>query len=234
MRLGFFYLDPYYMLLVIPAMIIALIAQGMVSSTFNKYSRVHSVRGITGEQAARQILETNGVYNVRVERVSGRLNDHYDPRSNVIRLSDSVYSSTSVASIGVAAHEAGHALQYDKGYVPIKIRAAIVPVTQFGSQLSFPLILIGAFMQSDFLINLGLILFSLMALFQLITLPVEFNASARALRSLGETEILYQDEIKSSRKVLTAAAMTYVAALIVSIAQLLRLLLLFGGRRRDQ
>ena len=208
----FYYYDPYYWMILVPAMLIALLAQLNVSSTFNRYSRVASRRGFTGAQAAEEVLRAHGVYNVRIERVSGRLSDHYDPRSNVIRLSDAVYGSTSIASLGVAAHEAGHAVQYAVGYGPIKLRTAIIPVCNIGSQLSIVLII------------LGLVI---------VTLPVEFNASRRAIQSLSGTGLLDDQELRGARKVLTAAALTYVAALLVSLAQLLRYLLAFGGRRRS-
>lgn len=229
---GFFY-DSYYWILVVPAMLLAAFAQMKVSSTFNRYSQVRSRSGYTGAQAARDILDRNGLQGVRIERVHGSLTDHYDPRSNVVRLSDSVYDSPSVAAIGVAAHECGHAVQHAVGYFPIKLRSAIIPVTNIGSKLSIPLLLIGLVVQVEPLINLGILLFSTMALFQLVTLPVEYNASNRALATLDSTGMLSGDELQGSKKVLSAAALTYVAALLVAVMQLLRLLLLFGGRRRD-
>ncbi len=229
---GFFY-DSYYWILVVPAMLLAAFAQMKVSSTFNRYSQVRSRSGYTGAQAARDILDRNGLQGVRIERVRGSLTDHYDPRSNVVRLSDSVYDSPSVAAIGVAAHECGHAVQHAVGYFPIKLRSAIIPVTNIGSKLSIPLLLIGLVVQVEPLINLGILLFSTMALFQLVTLPVEYNASNRALATLDSTGMLSGDELQGSKKVLSAAALTYVAALLVAVMQLLRLLLLFGGRRRD-
>ncbi|MBC8547539.1 zinc metallopeptidase [Clostridiaceae bacterium NSJ-31] len=229
---GFFY-DSYYWILVVPAMLLAAFAQMKVSSTFNRYSQVRSRSGYTGAQAARDILDRNGLQGVRIERVRGNLTDHYDPRSNVVRLSDSVYDSPSVAAIGVAAHECGHAVQHAVGYFPIKLRSAIIPVTNIGSKLSIPLLLIGLVVQVEPLINLGILLFSTMALFQLVTLPVEYNASNRALATLDSTGMLSGDELQGSKKVLSAAALTYVAALLVAVMQLLRLLLLFGGRRRD-
>ena len=229
----FYYYDPYYWMILVPAMLIALLAQLNVSATFNRYSRVASRRGLTGAQAAEAVLRAHGVYDVRIERVSGRLSDHYAPRSNVIRLSDGVYGSTSVASLGVAAHEAGHAVQYAQGYGPIKLRTAIIPVCNIGSQLSIFLIVLGLIFYFPALFGVGVILFAVAVVGQVVTLPVEFNASRRAMASLRDTGLLEQEELRGARKVLTAAAMTYVAALLVSIAQLLRFLLAFGGRRRN-
>ncbi len=229
----FYYYDPYYWMILVPAMLIALLAQLNVSATFNRYSRVASRRGLTGAQAAEAVLRAHGVYDVRIERVAGRLSDHYDPRSNVIRLSDGVYGSTSVASLGVAAHEAGHAVQYAQGYGPIKLRTAIIPVCNIGSQLSILLIVLGLIFYFPALFGVGVILFAVAVVGQVVTLPVEFNASRRAMASLRDTGLLEQEELRGARKVLTAAAMTYVAALLVSIAQLLRFLLAFGGRRRN-
>ena len=229
----FYYYDPYYWMILVPAMLIALLAQLNVSSTFNRYSRVGSARGFTGAQAAEAVLRTHGVYDVRIERVAGRLSDHYDPRSNVIRLSDAVYGSTSIASVGVAAHEAGHAVQYAQGYAPIKLRTAIIPVCTVGSQLSILLIVVGLLLYSQPLFGLGVLLFSLAVVGQLVTLPVEFNASRRAIVSLRETRLLDEEELRGAKKGQGAAALTYVAALLVSLAQLLRFLLAFGGRRRD-
>ena len=229
----FYYYDPYYWMLLVPAMLIALLAQINVSSTFNRYAQVASRRGLTGAQAAEAVLRAHGVYDVRIERVSGRLSDHYDPRSNVIRLSDSVYGSTSVASLGVAAHEAGHAVQYAQGYGPVRLRTTIIPVCNIGSQLSIILIILGLVLYFPALFGVGVILFAVAVFGQLVTLPVEFNASSRAMASLRDTGLLDEQELRGARKVLTAAAMTYVAALLVSIAQLLRFLLAFAGRRRD-
>lgn len=229
----FYYFDRYYWILIVPAMIFAMWAQMRVSSTFNRYSKVGSARGLSAAQVCRQILDENGLFAVRVERVAGNLTDHYDPRSNVIRLSDSVYNSTSVAAIGVAAHEAGHAVQYSVGYVPIKIRNSIIPVSKLGSTLSMPILLVGLLFNSGVLVEIGILLFSTMALFQLVTLPVEFNASGRALRTLGDYQILDDEETRMAGKVLKAAALTYVAALLSSAAQLLRLILLYGRRRND-
>jgi len=227
------YYDPTYILVII-GLVLTLLASAKVRSTFAKYSRVRSMSGMTGAEAAQRILQSSGIYDVRIERVSGDLSDHYDPRSKVLRLSDSVYGQSSVAAIGVAAHECGHAIQHDRAYIPLKIRGALVPVVNFGSAISWPLILIGLFFTgSQFMFNLGIFLFSFAVLFQLVTLPVEFNASRRAIARLGETGILYGNEIAQTKKVLNAAALTYVAGAAASILQLLRLILLFGGRDRD-
>ncbi|MBE6878776.1 MAG: zinc metallopeptidase [Ruminococcaceae bacterium] len=226
-------IDIYYLILVIPAVIFSMWAQAKVNSTFNKYSRVRTYSGMTGYEAARRILSANGLYNVTVERVSGNLTDHYDPKANVIRLSDSVFNTNSVAAVGVAAHEAGHAVQYATHYAPIKLRTAIIPVTNIGSTLSIPLVLIGFFVGLQPLINIGLLLFATVAVFQLVTLPVEFNASRRAVNALEMGGTMADDEMKAVKKVLSAAAMTYVAALAVSVANLLRLVIRFGGRSRD-
>lgn len=229
---GYFYgFDYYYLILVLPAILISLFAQIKVKSAFNKYSKVQT--RFSGAEAAERLLHSKGINNVRIERVSGNLTDHFDPRTNVIRLSDSVYDSRTIAAIGVACHEAGHAVQYAEHYLPIKIRNLIVPITQFGSYLSWPLLLMGIAFNYSYLIDIGILLFGLVVLFQLITLPVEFNASRRALKALTEYGIAYdEDEKKGAKKVLTAAALTYVAALLVSLAQLLRLILLTQGRRR--
>ena len=229
---GFYGFDIYYLVLVVPCVILAFWAQGKVKSTFSRYERVLSRRGLTGAQAAEAVLRQNGVTGVRIEWVAGKLSDHFDPRTNTIRLSNAVYASTSVASIGVAAHEAGHAVQYAVGYFPIRLRAAIIPVTQFGSAAAFPLIILGLFMNSGVLIDIGILAFSLATVFQLVTLPVEINASNRALEAIEQGGLLTADEYPMAKKILTAAAMTYVAALAVSLAQLLRLLI-FGGRGRD-
>jgi len=230
--------DWTYLVIVLPCLILSIWASTRVNSTFKKYSEQHSVRRITGAQAAERVLQMHGIGNVRVERVSGNLTDHFDPRTNVIRLSDSVYGSTSTAAIGVACHEAGHAVQYAQSYAPIKIRAAIIPITNFGSKLAMPLILLGILLTSFgyysyTLVYLGIACFSLSLVFQLITLPVEFNASRRAIHAIEQADLLTEQELKGARKTLSAAAMTYVAATAVSLAQLLRLLLLFGGRRRN-
>lgn len=229
----FNYFDPYYWIILMPAFLIALLAQLNVSSTFNRYARVGSRRGLTGAQAAEEVLRAHGVYGVRVTRVSGKLTDHYDPRSNTIRLSDSVYGSTSIASVGVAAHEAGHAVQYAQEYGPIKVRGAIIPVCNFSSQISILLIILGFVMYSRPLFAVGVILFAVATVFQVVTLPVEFDASRRAIQSLRATHLLDEQELRGAKKVLGAAAMTYVAALLVSIAQLLRYVLAFNSRRRD-
>ena len=229
--------DWTYFVLVLPCIILSLWASSSVNSTFNKYSRVLSHRQITGADAAQRVLFANGVRNVRIERVSGNLTDHYDPRTNVIRLSDSVYNSTSVAAIGVACHEAGHAVQYAENYAPIKFRAAIIPITNIGSKLAMPLILIGILFNflgnfSYTIVYLGIACFGLSLVFQLVTLPVEFNASRRAMAAIERDQILSAEEQRGARKTLKAAAMTYVAATAVALAQLLRLLILFGGKRR--
>lgn len=229
----FYGIDKYYLILVVPAMIFSMWAQAKVNSTFNKYSQQRTYNGMTGYEAARRILAANGLYNVQVERVSGNLTDHYDPKANVIRLSDSVFGSNSVAAVGVAAHEAGHAVQYAVNYAPIKVRSAVIPISQIGSQLSIPLVLIGFFMGAQPLVNFGLLLFATVAVFQLVTLPVEFNASRRAVQALEMGGSVSDDELYGVKKVLNAAAMTYVAALAVSVANLLRLALRFGNRNRD-
>lgn len=233
----FYGFDMTYLYLVLPCILLSLIASAKVNSTFNKYSQTLSLRRITGADAARRVLSANGVSNVRIERVGGHLSDHYDPRTNVIRLSDGVYDSASVAAIGVACHEAGHAVQYAHHYAPIKLRAAIIPITNIGSKLAMPLILLGLLLSfgesvSYTFVYLGITCFGLSLVFQLVTLPVEFNASRRAMEAIRNGDILTEEEQRGARKTLTAAAMTYVAATAVSLAQLLRLLLLFGGNRR--
>lgn len=226
--------DITYFIFVVPAIILALWAQITVDSTFKKYSKVMSLRRITGAEAARRVLDANGLSNVEIRRVSGKLTDHYDPRNNTVNLSESVYDSVSVASIGVACHEVGHAIQHSVGYTPIKIRSAIIPITQIGSNLAMPLVLIGLILSYTPLAYAGCIFFAMSTLFQLVTLPVEFNASRRAMSSIEQYGILDSEESAGSKKVLKAAAMTYVAALAVSLGQLLRLLLIVGGgRRRD-
>lgn len=238
---------PYYysfdwtcLVLVLPCVLLSLWASANVNSTFRRYSQRFSTRGLTGAQAAQRVLAANGVGGVRIDRISGNLTDHYDPKANVIRLSDSVYDSTSVASIGVACHEAGHAVQYAVGYAPIKLRSAIIPVTNFGSKLSMPLILLGLVFSflgelSYTLVYLGIACFGLSLVFQLVTLPVEFNASRRAMDAIAAGDLLTREEQIGARKTLTAAALTYVAATATALAQLLRLIILFGGRgrRRD-
>ena len=228
-----FYFDYTYLVFVLPAMLLAFWAQFKVQSTFKKYSSVMSMRRMTGQEAARRILDANGLYNVKINRVAGELTDHFDPRTNTVNLSQNVYDSCSVAAIGVAAHESGHAVQHAVGYGPIKIRAAIIPVTQIGSKLAFPLVMIGVLLSYVELAYLGCIFFAAATVFQLVTLPVEFNASHRALAALEDTGILSGEEIKGSRNVLSAAAMTYVAALATSVMQLLYLLsVAAGGRNR--
>lgn len=227
-----FYIDPYYIYLVLPALVISILAQIGVKSTFSKYSRQFSRRSVPASEVARQILDQNGLYQVSIQRVAGNLTDHYDPRTNVVSLSDSVYDSPSVASIGVAAHEVGHAIQHATGYVPIKIRNAIVPVANIGSTLSIPLALLGLFMGLPVLVDIGIILFASVTLFQLVTLPVEFNASSRAIQSIEAGHMLEGGEVAGAKKVLRAAAMTYVAATLTAIANLARIILLFGNRDR--
>lgn len=230
-----FYFDPTYILVVIGALI-CLAASAKVKSTFNRYDRVRSMSGMTGAQAAERILNSAGIYDVTVQHISGNLADHYDPRNKVLSLSDSTYSSTSVAAVGVAAHECGHAIQHQTNYAPLNIRSAIVPVANFGSSIAWPLILIGLFFTSKtgtFLIDLGIICFSMAVLFQLVTLPVEFNASSRAVKILENTGILGHEELQGTKKVLGAAALTYVAGAASAILQLLRLIILFGGRGGD-
>ena len=231
MLFGLFMFD-WTILLVVPGLIISLWAQIKVSSTFNKYSQIKTARGLSGYAAARQILDANGLSHVKIEQIRGNLTDHYDPRANVIRLSESVYHATSPAAIGVAAHEAGHAIQYAKNYAPIRTRAKLVTVTNIGSALSMPLFLIGLIFAYYPLTIFGIILYSLVALFQLVTLPVEFDASSRAMRVLESSGILNDEELTASRKVLSAASMTYVAALLTSLLTILRLLILANGRRR--
>lgn len=226
------YFDWTYLVLVLPMVILTMIAQGNVTSTYNKYSKVMSRRGLTAEQAVRQILAANGLHNVAITRVAGNLTDHYDPRTNSIALSDTVYGSRSIAAIGVAAHEAGHAIQHAVGYFPIKVRTAIVPITQFGSKLSTPLLILGLLLGFYPLAYAGILLFAVTTVFQLVTLPTEYNASRRALEAL-EGGYLDEDELKGTKKVLSAAASTYLAALFVSLASLLRLILIVNGRRRD-
>ncbi|MBE7048701.1 MAG: zinc metallopeptidase [Ruminococcaceae bacterium] len=228
----FFYYDSYYLLLVIPALLVAVYAQFKVKHTFQKYGTVHSRQGRTAAQVARRILDENGLTAVSIERVGGSLTDHYDPKTNVIRLSDSVYDSTSVASLGVAAHEAGHAVQHGIGYVPIRLRNSILPVANLGSHLAMPLILLGLLVSAEPLVTAGIVLFSALVLFQLITLPIEFNASRRAIYTLRSGNMLEEDELVGAKKVLSAAAMTYVASTLVAVMQLLRLVLL-ANRRRD-
>ncbi|MBO5303078.1 MAG: zinc metallopeptidase [Lachnospiraceae bacterium] len=227
--------DPTYMLVIIGA-VLCMLASARVKSTYNKYSRYRSMSNMTGAQAAERILHAAGIYDVTIRHVSGNLTDNYNPRNKTLNLSDSTYGSASVAAVGVAAHECGHAIQHQKSYVPLSLRSAIVPVANFGSTLAWPMILIGLFFTNSMgtlLINLGIIFFSFAVIFQLVTLPVEFNASRRAMQLLGETGILSSEELPKTRKVLSAAALTYVASAAAAILQLLRLVILFGGRRND-
>ena len=225
-------LDITYVIFVLPALLLALWAQTRVSTTFNRYSKIASQKGLTGFDAARKILDEHGLHGVQIERVSGNLTDHFDPKSNVIRLSDSVYANNSIGAVGVAAHEAGHAVQHSEGYTPIKVRNAVIPAANIGSYAAFPLALLGILMSSDWLINAGIILFSAVVFFQLVTLPVEFNASSRAIRVLSDSEMLDKQEVRGVKKVLSAAAMTYVAAAATAVMNLVRLLVL-TGRNRD-
>lgn len=232
----YYYWDPTYILVVIGA-IICMIASAKVKTTFNKYSQYRSYSGMNGAQVAQRVLEAAGIYDVTVRHVSGNLTDHYDPSTKTVNLSDPVYNSYSVAALGVAAHECGHAIQHAKNYAPLSLRSALVPVANFGSMLAWPLILIGLFINgrsSTLIIDLGIVLFSAAVLFQLVTLPVEFDASRRALVMLRTQNILSDDELKSTRKVLKSAAFTYVASAAAAILQLLRIILLVGGRRDDR
>lgn len=231
----FYYYDPTYILIIIGAVLTG-IASLYVQSTFSRYSHAQTARRMTGAQAAKFILQSQGIYDVKIEPVRGNLTDYYNPVNRTLRLSDSVYGSTSIAAVSVAAHECGHAIQHARGYQPLKLRSAIVPVVNIGSKLSWPLILIGLLLTgstSDFFLFAGLLLFGLVVLFQLVTLPVEFNASSRAIAVLGGQGMLGSSEIPAARKVLRAAALTYVAALAASVLQMLRLLIIIGGKRRD-
>ena len=230
--------DFTYVILVLPFVILSLWASANVNSTFKRYSQQYSRRRLTGAEAAQRVLSHNGVTGVRIERINGNLTDHYDPKTNVIRLSDNVYDSTSTAAIGVACHEAGHAVQYAQHYGPIKLRAAIIPITNIGSKLAMPLILLGIILNisaefSFAMVYVGIACFGLSLVFQLVTLPVEFNASRRAMNSIEPAGILTDEGQRGARKTLTAAALTYVAAAALAFAQLLRLLIIFGGRRND-
>ena len=230
-------LDMTYIVLVLPCILLSLWASSNVKSTFNRYSKQYSQRQLTGAEAAQRVLLANGVRGVRIERISGELTDHYDPKTNVIRLSDNVYGNTSTAAIGVACHEAGHAVQYAESYAPIKLRAAIIPITNFGSRIAMPLILMGILFSafgafSDTLVYLGIACFGFSLVFQLVTLPVEFNASRRAIQTIESAGLLTEEEQRGAKKTLKAAALTYVAATAVALAQLLRLIAIFGGRRR--
>lgn len=230
---GYYGFDWTYILVLIGA-VLSLLASAKVNSTFNKYKRIRSATGMTGAEAAERILHQNGIYDVGIEHISGNLTDHYDPRAKMLRLSDATYASTSVAAIGVAAHECGHAIQHKEEYGPLKLRTSIVPAANIGSKLGIPIIILGVILSSNtLLINIGIWVFSLSVLFQIVTLPVEFNASARALQMVENYGILGNEEVKHTKKVLSAAAMTYVAAAAASILQLLRLVLLYGRRDRD-
>lgn len=231
----FFYYDPTYILVLIGALI-CIIASSRVNSVFNRYSKVRSHSGMTGREAAEKILRANGIHDVRVQHISGNLTDHYDPRNKTLSLSDATYQSASVAAIGVAAHECGHAVQHQVGYAPLNIRGALVPIANFGSMAAWPLIIIGLFINSRtsiLLINMGILLFSAAVLFQLVTLPVEFNASSRAVKALENTGMLDREEVDATKKVLSAAALTYVASAASMILQLLRLLLISGRRNNN-
>lgn len=220
-----FFYDYYYLILVVPAIVISLIAQINVKRTYATMSKIPNQRGITGMIAAQRVLSYYGIENVRIEQTTGKLSDHYDPRGNVIRLSPEVYNGRSIASVGIACHEAGHAAQHAQNYAPIKVRNAILPVANIGSSMGFSIAIIGYFLGYGFLVDVGIILFSAVVAFQLVTLPVEFNASSRAMKVITETTLLCDDENRKAKKVLTAAAMTYVAALLVSVMSLIRLIL---------
>lgn len=229
------YYDPTYVLVLI-GVLLCMAASAKVNGTFRKYSKMRNSYGMTGAQAAERVLHQAGIYDVRIERISGNLTDHYDPRSKVLRLSDATYDQVSVAAVGVAAHECGHAIQHAKGYAPLKWRSTLVPAANFGSKIAWPLILIGLLLNGNsswLIIQIGILAFSLAVLFQLVTLPVEFNASNRAIQMIAQTEIMQGEEIVAAKKVLRAAALTYVAGAASAILQLLRIVLLTGGRRRD-
>lgn len=233
MYFGAIHFNMIYIILVIPAMLLSMWAQAKVSTTFGKYSKVRTARGLTGAQAARAILDANGLQNVKVVRIGGKLTDSFDPRENIIRLSEAVYDAPTVGAVGVAAHESGHAVQYARGYLPIKVRNAFVPVVNFGSRISVPLIILGFFLTVQPLVTVGLVLFACISVFQLITLPVEFNASSRALAIIDGQQLLSDEEQRGAKKVLSAAALTYVAAFLVSLMQLVTMILRYGGRRRN-
>ena len=227
---SYFYYDKVYWIIIIPVLLLSVYAQIKVSSSFRRYSRESSRRGVTGAQAAYEVLRANGVHDVAIRPCRGSLTDHYDPRDNTIYLSEPVYNAATVAAAGVAAHEAGHAVQHAVGYGPVRVRSAIIPVTQFGSQFAFIALFLGLLLYSQPMFAVGIVLFGLTTAFQLVTLPVEFNASSRALAAIDGTGLLDEDERKGAKKVLTAAALTYVAALLASLAQLLRYLMIFAGR----
>jgi len=229
----YFYTDPLYLILLLPVLVLTIYAQSKVQGNYRKYGQIRNSRGLTGARAAEAVLRSHGVYDVQIQRVAGELTDHYDPKANVIRLSNGVYDSPSIAAVGIAAHEAGHAVQYAVGYSPIKLRMAILPVTQFGSQFGVIALLLGIVMYWEPLFLLGIILFSFTTLFQLVTLPVEFNASRRAVETIEGEGLLVGDEVKGAKKVLGAAALTYVAAMLMSVLQLLRYVMAFSGRRRN-
>ncbi len=228
---GYFYDWTYFLVLI--GAVISMIASSKVKSTYAKYGKVGSHGGMTATEAARTILDNAGLRHVRIERIAGDLTDHYSPKEMILRLSDTTINSTSIAAIGVAAHECGHAIQHAEHYAPLSIRNAIVPVVNLGSKLSWPMILLGVLFGFTGFLDLGILLFSLSLIFQLITLPVEFNASSRALQILDHSNMLYDEELRGAKKVLSAAAMTYVAAAIATLLSLLRLIILFGGRRRN-
>ena len=233
--MGYYYWDPTYILVVIGA-VICMIASARVKGTFNKYSQLRSMSGMNGAQVAQRVLQAAGIYDVQVRHVSGSLTDHYDPRTKTVNLSDPVYNATSVAALGVAAHECGHAIQHAKSYAPLSIRSALVPIANFGSMLAWPVILIGLLFNtrsSGLIIDIGILLFSAAVLFQLVTLPVEFDASRRALVMLRTQGILADDELRYTRRVLKSAALTYVASAAAAILQLLRIIIITNGRRRD-
>lgn len=233
--MGYYYWDPTYILVVIGA-VICMIASARVKGTFNKYSQLRSMSGMNGAQVAQRVLQAAGIYDVQVRHVSGSLTDHYDPRTKTVNLSDPVYNATSVAALGVAAHECGHAIQHAKSYAPLSIRSALVPIANLGSMLAWPVILIGLLFNtrsSGLIIDIGILLFSAAVLFQLVTLPVEFDASRRALVMLRTQGILADDELRYTRRVLKSAALTYVASAAAAILQLLRIILITNGRRRD-
>ena len=231
---GYYPSDIIYLILLVPVLLLSLYAQAQVSGNFSRYSKVTNRRGLTGAQAAANVLRAHGVTNVGIARCAGKLTDHYDPRDNTIYLSDGVYDAPTVAAVGVAAHEAGHAVQYAVGYAPVKLRGAIVKTTQFSSQASFLVLMLGLILYSQPILLLGIVLFGVVAFFQLVTLPVEFNASRRALETLEGEHILEDEEIAGARKVLRAAALTYVAALLSSLLQLLRYILIFLGRSNNR
>lgn len=230
----YYYLDFSYIIFILPALLFGLWAQLRVNTAFNKYSRIANSRGYTGAETAKYILEQNGIYDVTIRHISGNLTDNYNPKNKTINLSDSVYNSASVAAVGIAAHETGHAIQHAVSYFPIRLREMVIPVTQIGSWVYMPLLLLGMLFSSQTMIDVGIIMFSMIAVFQLITLPVEFNASNRAIKTIREGELLYGQELSGAKSVLKAAALTYVAALVSSLAQILRLMVLFGGSRRRQ